>query len=462
MIAAIAACRASRAPRPMERFAAWETAIERLRRDAAGGALPPVTGLPRYLAAIPDDQRGEATLDLVAEHLRLTWRSGGRIGIEQYFQLPGTCGDVLHAHCALRELFMDELLARHERPYGDHPTLEEYRRRLVGHEDAWQAVSGRFIGDGRYVLLRHLGDGGMGCVWRGHDQYTGAEVAIKTCRGTVGDGGLIAQRLRRESAVLASLEHSGIVRVVGSAADGASEPFLVMPFLAGRRFDEVIRGHHQASAGEGGSERRRGMRALLETLAGVCEAVGHAHRRGVVHRDLKPGNVMVLEDGQGVVIDWGLAGRRCELAANQELGAMAGTPDYMPPEQADGRADERSDVFGLGAMLYELLTGRPPYVWPEGDRPDDWPRAVRDARYPAPRQVNRRTSRRLEAICLRAMARRAEDRYSTAMGMSVAVRRCLLDGRIDDSWGTRATGALRRWWRGLGRGESECDRDGQI
>jgi serine/threonine-protein kinase len=162
---------------------------------------------------------------------------------------------------------------------------------------------------------------------------------------------------------------------------------------------------------------------LLEAFASTCEAVAHAHAGRVLHLDLKPGNVLLdAEGGHAVVIDWGAC--RC-AGGERTAGPLAGTPDYMAPEQADGSGDERSDVFGLGAILHELLTGRPPRSWPGGSRPPHWREIVREVRVSAPRSRGPSYARDLVAICRKALAHDPRDRYPGAADLAQDVRRHL-------------------------------------
>lgn len=226
----------------------------------------------------------------------------------------------------------------------------------------------------RYVVHELLGAGGMGAVFRATDQVLQREVALKVLATEV-ESPALASRLRREAQVLARLEHPGIVAVhdAGLLADG--RPYYVMRLVRGARVDAAVR---TASRGE-----------LLRRFLRACEAVGFANARGVIHRDLKPGNVMVGEYGEVLVLDWGVAkvltdadvgfsdgaalrsgtasGPGDETGGETADGVAVGTPGYMAPEQAAGGAgivDARTDVFGLGALLRDLLNVRPEPVPP--------------------------------------------------------------------------------------------------
>lgn len=215
------------------------------------------------------------------------------------------------------------------------------------------AVDRPSAGD-RYVVHELLGRGGMGAVYRATDQLLQRDVALKVL-STDQEVGDIADRLRREARVLASLDHPGIVAIhdAGTLDDG--RPFHVMRLIRGRRLDEHAR---EDSRGES-----------LRRFLAVCDAVSFAHARGVIHRDLKPGNIMVGEFGEVLVVDWGIA-RQTHATEGTGTASTAhgrsapvGTPGYMAPEQAGGGpADPRSDVYSLGAMLRDLLTARDEHV----------------------------------------------------------------------------------------------------
>jgi eukaryotic-like serine/threonine-protein kinase len=191
---------------------------------------------------------------------------------------------------------------------------------------------------GRYQLIDILGEGGMGVVWRAHDSVLDRDVAIKILAPHL-DGDELELRLAREARILAALEHPGIVPVydVGSSADGST-------WYAMR----LVRGIPLDAAARDGRDRRD----LLRIVEQLCDTVAYAHAHGVVHRDLKPRNVMLGPFGEVLVLDWGVA----RDGSGEHTGMVVGTPGFMSPEQADGRpADVRSDVYGLGAILGELV-----------------------------------------------------------------------------------------------------------
>jgi eukaryotic-like serine/threonine-protein kinase len=235
----------------------------------------------------------------------------------------------------------------------------------------------------RYTDLGPLGQGGMGEVRRVRDQRLSRSVAMKILRERLQLHPEAVARFNEEAQATAQLQHPGIVPVhdVGFLADGRS--YFTMKEITGNTLSTRIEAVHAAS-GEGWQPSEDGwtFRRLIASLHQACEAVGYAHARGVVHRDLKPDNIMLGAHGEVLVVDWGLAkirGRKQAVLAGLEpvvsarqdsgehatrMGQVAGTPAYMPPEQAAGNVDQidaRADVYALGAILYEILSGRPPY-----------------------------------------------------------------------------------------------------
>ncbi|MFZ5476608.1 MAG: bifunctional serine/threonine-protein kinase/formylglycine-generating enzyme family protein [Myxococcota bacterium] len=317
----------------------------------------------------------------------------------------------------------------------------------------------------RYVRLGLIGEGGTSEVWRVLDRALGRTLAMKVIRPDLGERASIVARFVEEAQATAQLQHPGIVPVheIGTLADGRR--FFTMREVRGRTLTEVI-----AEVGGGASRR------LVDAVLRVCEAVAYAHARGVVHRDLKPDNVMVGAHGEVLVVDWGLAkvlGRpqRDDEAVLTDRsrdprratlqGSVAGTPAYMPPEQARGetdRVDARADVYALGAILFEALTGAPPY---EGDRAVDVLEKVL-AGEPDPLPRLRGLPPELVAACTRAMARDANDRLRDAGELAAEISAWLEGARrrehaLGEVEAARALGpeaaALRERARAL-RGEA--------
>ena len=218
----------------------------------------------------------------------------------------------------------------------------------------------RLLG-GRYQVGELLGYGGMAEVHRGRDLRLGRDVAIKMLRTDLARDATFQMRFRREAQNAASLNHPAIVAVYDTgeeiAPTGETLPFIVMEFVNGRTLKEVL-------AAEGRLMPRR----ALEISADVCAALEFSHRHGIIHRDIKPGNVMLTLNGQVKVMDFGIARALASGATTMtQTSAVIGTAQYLSPEQARGEpVDARSDVYAAGCVVFELLCGHPPFV---GDSP---------------------------------------------------------------------------------------------
>jgi eukaryotic-like serine/threonine-protein kinase len=275
---------------------------------------------------------------------------------------------------------------------------------------------------GRYELGELLGRGGMAEVRKGTDARLGRAVAVKRLRtDLVGDATFLA-RFRREAQASASLNHPAIVAVYDTgdepSADphGVSQPYIVMEYVAGRTLREIL--------GEG---RKILPERALEITAGVLSALDYSHRAGIIHRDIKPGNVMLTPTGDVKVMDFGIARAMSDASAGMtQTAAVVGTAQYLSPEQARGETvDSRSDVYSTGCLLYELLTGRPPFV---GDSPVSVAyQHVRELAAP-PSAHDPDLPPEVDAIVMKALAKRVEDRYQSAAAMRTDIER-LLAGR---------------------------------
>ncbi len=276
---------------------------------------------------------------------------------------------------------------------------------------------------GPYRLISELGRGGMGAVWLAErpDGQLKRQVALKLPH--LSWGGALAERLDRERDILASLEHAHIARLYDAGLDHQGRPYLAMEYVEGQAIDVYCR------------ERALPLRERLDLLLQVAAAVAHAHARLVVHRDLKPGNILVTADGQVQLLDFGIAklmeGDRTQDTLLTELSGRALTPDYASPEQIRGEPlGTASDVYSLGAVAYELLTGARPYrlkrattaALEEAITTIDAPLASEAAREPA---LRKQLKGDLDAILNKALKKDSTQRYATVEALAQDLRRHL-------------------------------------
>ncbi len=271
----------------------------------------------------------------------------------------------------------------------------------------------RLLG-GRYELDGVVGRGGMAEVYRARDIRLDRIVAIKTLRADLARDQIFQARFRREAQSAASLNHPSVVAVYDTGEDmatGVPVPYIVMEYVDGRTVRDLLQEGHRLLP-----ERS------LEIIDGVLRALDYSHQAGIVHRDIKPGNVMVTRNGDVKVMDFGIARAMSDAQATMtQTAQVIGTAQYLSPEQARGeRVDSRSDLYSTGCLLYELLTGRPPFT---GDSPVAIAyQHVRENPVP-PSRVDPDVPAWADAIVLKAMAKSPADRYQTAADMRVDLQR---------------------------------------
>ncbi len=297
----------------------------------------------------------------------------------------------------------------------------------------------------RFRILSRYEQGGLGEVLIAHDRQLDREVAIKQIRPKWLGHGEARERFIQEAEVTGRLEHPGIVPVyaMGTWEDG--RPFYAMRFIQGTTLKRVIAQFRESAKNRDPQAKRLELRGLLNRFVDVCNTIEYAHSRQILHRDIKPSNIMVGPYGETLVVDWGLAklldapfsesmtagfvaqNSKDSGSSRTQIGGTVGTPQYMSPEQAAGDLESigiRTDVYLLGATLYQMLTGVPPHEEESVSKLID---RVKRGILTRPRDVDPDVPRALEAICLKAMATDASDRYRSAAELSAEIERWLAD-----------------------------------
>jgi serine/threonine-protein kinase len=286
---------------------------------------------------------------------------------------------------------------------------------------------------GDFELLSEIGRGGMGVIWKARQKGLDRIVAIKMIQTSHLASALQVERFVVEAKAMARLHHPHIVRIHESGLLHGQH-FFVMEYIAGPSLAEALR------QGPFPAEK------AAEVVYKVAQAVEHLHGQGIVHRDLKPSNILLDEAGQPYVTDFGLVKMLGPASRVTTTGAILGTPAYMAPEQASGRPDQvgpASDIYALGTILYELLTGRPPF---QGETPLDTLVQVLEGEPTRPCGLDARIPARLEMICLKCLEKAPEERYPTAAALAADLQH-YLDGEDIEARSAGPWASLRRWAR---------------
>ncbi|WP_326797100.1 protein kinase [Streptomyces sp. NBC_01808] len=281
--------------------------------------------------------------------------------------------------------------------------------------------AGRSVGGGRYRLLDLLGTGGMASVHLAHDTVLDRQVAVKTLHTELGREDSFRERFRREAQAVARLSHQNVVSVFDTGEDrfagdgGGPVPYIVMEYVEGRPLRSVL---DEDVARFGAMPTEKALRIVSDVLA----ALDASHEMGLVHRDIKPGNVMMTRREQVKVMDFGIARAvQSGVTSMTQTGMVVGTPQYLSPEQALGRGvDARSDLYSVGVMLFELLTGRLPF---DADSPLAIAYAHVQEPPPAPSSINMTVPPVVDALVARALAKNPGERFRSAEEMREEVRR---------------------------------------
>lgn len=308
--------------------------------------------------------------------------------------------DKLFAQYAIRKGFINKQILNHYLLQKNTSTLQNYlqEKKLLTIEQI--AIVHREIQSStcsitieRYIILQKIGQGGMGCVYKVQDKQLQRIVALKTVSPKSNYG---IQRFLREARTMASLKHPNILNVIDLGVDNRGQPYFTMEYINGKTL----------------KERSLSTRKIIAIMVEVCKAIQYAHQQGIIHRDLKPSNIM-LDGHKPIVMDFGLAKINHSDKKLSKSGEVIGTLQYMPPEQALGRGsdiDHRSDIYALGAILFYLLTGAPPFTGSSINVIFQ----ITQEKVKFSTNVKKRIPQQLQNICLKAMAKEKNDRYQSA------------------------------------------------
>ena len=289
---------------------------------------------------------------------------------------------------------------------------------------------------GGYELLEEIGHGGMGLVYKARHLGLNRIVALKLLLPGPFSSPEMLSRFRREAQAAAALSHPGIVPVY-EVGESGGQSFLAMEYIEGRSLGRII-----AEFGARSLEFGR----MAQWMKGIAEAIAHAHAHGIVHRDLKPANILLDAEDRIRVVDFGLAKRLDDVSDLTLTGQVLGSPDYLAPEQASGKLAAplpASDIYATGAILYELLTGRPPF---RSSSVQDTLLRIRDAEPVAPRLLNGSVPRDLEVICLKCLEKDPARRYGSARELADELER-FLNGEPIRARPIGSAGKVWRWCR---------------
>lgn len=315
----------------------------------------------------------------------------------------------------------------------------------AGHPDAVSESGFSLPAHERFRVLRAHARGGLGVVSIAEDRELNREVAMKEIQPEYVRDNSSRTRFMVEAEITGRLEHPGIVPVYSMGTTSSGSPFYVMRFIHGDSLKDGIVAFHEKARISTPDERRLMLKKLVRRLIDVCNAIEYAHSRGVLHRDLKPGNIMLGKYGETLVVDWGLARTGAkpasehtpddatfvplssDVSSETRMGSVVGTLAYMSPEQAEGRLDvlgPPADVYSLGATLYCILTGRQPVP---RQAQEEMIRIVREGLIEPPRKINPEIPLALDAICRKAMAKEIDNRYASATQLASDLELWLAD-----------------------------------
>lgn len=420
---------------------AWKTAAEMARESVGAGqtSIPCRPKVEHYLVTFPELNTHDIALRLLQQEYLVRCQFGDRPSPQEYCQrFP----EIVHTGDEIASAFPD-------------------RSQHTGASTAGELHPGQKVG--RYTLIDEAGRGGFGRVWQVEDAKLGRRIALKQMSPHVARNEDLRRRFIAEARVSARLEHPGVVPVYDLDQLDEIHPYYTMKLVKGETLDGAIARFHQLRLPSAPTSHSLEFQKLLGVFVSICRTVEYAHAHNVIHRDLKPQNIILGDYGETIVLDWGLAkvfqpqtesaerGADSSIIASLDTGqtqpgSVQGTPIYMSPEQAGGRNDlvtPRTDIYALGVILYQLLTGTIPFA---GHSTVEVLERVRQGRFASPRSLNPSVPKALEAVCLKAMATQPENRYALVRELREDVERYLADEPVnvfEESWGA----SIMRWGR---------------
>jgi serine/threonine-protein kinase len=418
--------------------------------DRTGSSFDDASSLPTRpdVASVPPtDPLGQ----MLCADQRLRWQQGQRVPVEAYFE---HYADLKTNSIALKDLVAGEIDLRRElhEPLDfsafcmRFPDLIDWLRlrfdRLrtpdssddTEREDDESEDNGAWPDLPGFRVLEVIGRGGVGRVFRAHEAKLNRIVALKTLLAGAHAGPKAVARFRTEAEAVARLQHPFIVQIF-DIIEHHDQLILSLEYVGGGSLAKRIAGRPQP------------IREAAECVSTLAQAVQYAHDRGIVHRDLKPGNILLTDDGIPKIADFGLAKRMDDEGSHTKTGTVLGTPDYMAPEQAEGKTRDigpPTDIYALGIILYEMLIGRPPF------RNEAMIQVLDAVRFNAPtslRQLRPDVPKDLETICLRCLEKTANRRYPSALELAEDLKR-FLNGQPIKARPSGFWSRIRSWFGG--------------
>ena len=406
-------------------------------------------GVDDYLELFPELAGDHETLSrLIVAELRLKFQAEQPLLVDYFGRYPWLRSEI---ESKIEAISRFELLdAASSGPNGNDSSPSRLAHESQSPHDLDEAKDSEDVQSGgqRYRSIQALDRGGRGYVTLARDQLVDRLVCVKTIRPEYASEQAAKERFLGEAALTGRLQHPGIIPIHSIGTNADQLPFYSMRYIRGVSLRKAIAKFYSESDKETTkAERQVAFRDLLTRFVSVCNTVAYAHEQGVIHRDLKPANVMIGDFGETFVVDWGLAksmsqeatapsdaSRQPNLSSRTTAvgssdvtreGDLVGSPAYMSPEQARGdirEIDAQTDVYGLGTILYEILTGRPPYG---GRRATVVVATARDGAIESPRVLQRDAPRPLESICMKALAQEKLSRYVSAVHLKKDVENYL-------------------------------------